>query len=691
MTEVKEMPDPPVTAAPLATVAIDLDPLADVEGNQPRNRAKVGSLRPSALLYTQGIGSTVDLPHLSVMPHGLDDWDRIYARRPGAPATIVEPRLLQAVQAHLGDTVRELRTPPWASADLEDSATDLGVPGRVFPQWLRCTACGLLAQVSDCVSFEYRNTNPYRPDQAEFVHLRCSGWAERGKIRGKPRPRPAVPARYLIACPMGHLDEFPYVQWVHEGKACPKAAKPALRMREWKSNIGPDVQIICKACDARRGMLEATGRAAIEKLPRCRGRHPHLDAFFACGEPGRLMMLGAANQWFANGVALLALPREDDTSPVEIAPVLAGLPKRVLDVVTGPEMVGALRIMAGQQGVVGLEDVHDDVLWQAFQIAIGQVAAVVDESERGSRRDPRTLLTPEWAVLSDRSKYTKHSGSADFKATQRDVSPTLRPIVTAVAAVERLKKVNAFIGFTRIDAFDRIDDAFDRVAPLTRTGRPTWVPATEDRGEGVFLQFDETRVSSWEDEVVERPVWTRFREAHRLNFLRRTSATSADIDPDARFPSPRYWAVHTLAHLLIREMSMSSGYGSASLSERVYAWPASDDTPPAAGLLIATTASDSEGTLGGLVELAQPDKLERVVLNALRRGERCSSDPICSHRAPRGKEDFLHGAACHFCLFVSETSCERTNRFLDRRLLLDLLVDPEVAVPGLLSVLAPEG
>ena len=171
--------------------------------------------------------------------------------------------------------------------------------------------------------------------------------------------------------------------------------------------------------------------------------------------------------------------------------------------------------------------------------------------------------------------------------------------MTAVVAVERLKKVNAFIGFTRIDAFDRIDDAFDRVAPLTRNGRPTWVPATEDRGEGVFLQFDEQTSSP----IGRRRCWParsglRFKHAHRLNFLRRTSATAADIDPDDRFPAPRYWAIHTFAHLLIREMSMSSGYGSASLSERIYAWPGTDDVAPAAGLLITTTASDSEGTLG---------------------------------------------------------------------------------------------
>lgn len=685
-------PSSDVPEAAVATVEQELDPLADVETNKPKNRAKVGAVRPSALLYTQGIGSTVDLPHLSVMPHGLDDWERIYRRRPTPPETIVEPRLLQVVQAHLGKTVHELRKPPWASAEIgqKDSATDLGIPGRVFPQWLRCTGCGLLGQVSDGASFEYRNTNPYRPDQAEFLHLKCTGWSEGGTVKRKPRDRTAVPARYLVACQKGHLDEFPYVAWVHRGAACPSAPRPRLRMQEWKSNLGPDVRITCQACKAYRGMLDATTRAAAANLPRCRGRHPHLDAFFKCQEQGRLMLLGAANQWFSNTVSALSLPREDEASASELAPAIASLPKKVLDGVHGPESLDLFKQLAAMNGLAGLDDVDNAVLWEAFQLATGQSTTADDGQHAAARRDPRTLLAPEWTVLSDPSKFTKYSGSPDFKADPRDVAAELKPLVTGVVAVERLKKVNAFIGFTRIDAFDRIDDASDRVAPLTRNGLPSWVPATEDRGEGVFIQFDEERVATWEADVVNRPVWQRYKAAHRLNFQRRTSKTAAEIDPDGRFPSPRYWAIHTLSHLLIREMAMSSGYGSASLTERIFAWPGNDDVPPAAGLLVSTTSSDSEGTLGGLVELAKPGKLQKVVLDALRRGTRCSSDPICSHRAPKDKEDFLHGAACHFCLFVSETSCERTNRFLDRRMVLDLVADPSTWTPGLFAELSAE-
>lgn len=674
-----------VVSDPVAVGAADLDPNSDVEENNPKNRARVGSIRPSAMLYTNGIGATIDLPHLAVMPHGLESWDRIYALRQGIDV-ILERRLLELVRSHLGAQVSGLRKPPWAPEGAGPDggdAVDLGIPGRIFPQWLRCTGCGLLAAVSQ-EFFVYENINRYRPDQAKFVHKNCKGF--QGKGGGKNQA--VVPARYLIACVAGHLDEFPYVAWVHRGKPCSSGdAFPQMRMREWKSNIGPDVQLMCVSCDSRRGMREATGRDAEKRLPYCRGRHPHLDAFYPCGRQGRLMMLGAANQWFPSTLSLLALPREEAASPEGLVPELRGLPKAQLDL---PNAEGDMAMFRGMAAAVAqtnaFDDVPDDVLWQSVQLARSDsVPIAVTAPEK--RSDPRTILGPEWAVLTDEQKYTRHSGMADFRAVRHDVPDLLSGVVAETVAVEKLKKVNAFVGFTRIDALDRLDDAGDRVAPLTRNGRPTWVPATEDRGEGVFLRFDESAIAPWELLVEQLGVWRLFKEAHRRNFERRTSKTADDLNPDDRFLPPRYWAIHTLSHLLIREAAMSSGYGSASLTERIYAWQGDDEHAPAAGLLISTTASDSEGTLGGLVELAKPEKLGDLVRKALRRGNRCSSDPICGHRVPEGKEEFLHGAACHFCLFLSETSCERANRFLDRRLLLGLVEDPKVKTPGLLKTL----
>ena len=185
-----------------------VDPLGDADAENEKsvkhNRAKVGSSRPSSLLYTYGPGAIMDLPQFTIMPTGLDDWDRIWNRREGEPPRIHAPRLREAVRTHMRSPFVQLRPFPWQPKRnaFSNEGVDLGVPARVFPQWLRCTGCDLLGLVSQ---FSYINTHPYRTDQARFEHAKCPGRGGAGKAA-----RPAVPARYLLACAMGHLDEFPY-------------------------------------------------------------------------------------------------------------------------------------------------------------------------------------------------------------------------------------------------------------------------------------------------------------------------------------------------------------------------------------------------------------------------------------------------------------------------------------------------
>ena len=88
-----------------------------------------------------------------------------------------------------------------------------------------------------------------------------------------------------------------------------------------------------------------------------------------------------------------------------------------------------------------------------------------------------------------------------------------------------------------------------------------------------------------------------------------------------------------------------------------------------AGILLYTAAADSDGTLGGLVALGSSSKLEPIITKALNRAEICSADPLCAeHDASEDRS--LHGAACHSCSFIAETSCENNNRYLDRTLVI---------------------
>src|SRR5690606_41564830 len=100
---------------------------------------------------------------------------------------------------------------------------------------------------------------------------------------------------------------------------------------------------------------------------------------------------------------------------------------------------------------------------------------------------------------------------------------------------------------------------------------------------------------------------------------------------------------------------------------------------PWGGILRYTAGRDAERPLGGLVSRGGEAPLTRLTRRALAEAAHASSDPVCPERLPQDPADFLHGAACHVCLFVSETTCEKGNRFLDRRFVVPL-DDPDLAL-----------
>ena len=198
-----------------------------------------------------------------------------------------------------------------------------------------------------------------------------------------------------------------------------------------------------------------------------------------------------------------------------------------------------------------------------------------------------------------------------------------------------------------------------------------WVPTSEIRGEGVFLQFSEGAIEAWVKKTRERE--NEFFEAHRRWRQNR------GLEPNDGFPTMRYVLLHSLAHALIRQFAIECGYTTASIRERIYSRPPGGDHEPMAGILLYTAAPDSEGTLGGLVALGDPKTLGRHLDQALEAMRLCASDPLCAEHHPIKDGLTLHGAACHACLFLPETSCERGNKYLDRSVLVSTVESGDLA------------
>lgn len=605
-------------------------------------RCKVGELRPSQALTTFGIGSIIDLPSLSVMVMGLEDWpvkDTV---------EIGEQRLLASVKEVLGQQVAALRSAPIPQETFQanpfDAAALVGIPVAPFPRWMVCPYCRRLAPLSSGL---FKLETPYRMDQIRYVHMNCT---KAGK------PPTVMPARFVMACKNGHLDDFPWRAFVHRDEKT--KCTGGLKLRELDaSGAAASVEVICEGenCGAVRRMSDAF-KKDLMALPLCNARRPHLrdSDSSGCKTPSgqkmrmEPMLQGASNSWFGLMLSALAIPQA------------SGKLKQLID-----EHWTILEKVQSQQNIELLQQVTPQLrdLSEYAPADIWQAVQVKKTVEPAEEEDPTDLKTPEWEIFTDPQSAEK---SRDFQLRVAVPPKRYGRYFEKIVLAERLREVRALVGFTRIESPSDYDNptAFpeSQRARLSRLP-PTWVPSSEIRGEGLFFHFTEDVIQKWVKKV--QPLDAVFLEAHER------WRSARELDPPGEFyPGVRFVLLHSFAHALIRQLAVECGYTSASLRERIYSRNPGEDKPEMAGVLIYTAAPDSEGTLGGLVSLGKPETLERHLDQALDNMRLCASDPLCAEHHPFRDGSTLHAASCHACLFAPETSCERGNKYLDRALLI---------------------
>lgn len=600
---------------------------------------KVGELRPSQMLYNFGVGGVVDLPQLSVMILGLDEWETAQMR------PLSEERLLAAVRRWLGQQVNRLAEAPLSrdaagAVNPWDDAARIGIPVAPFPGWAICPVCKRLAPL-DGGSFELQNKSR-RWQDVHFSHQTCNAQ------NNSRRKRPVIPARFVVACADGHLDEFPWVYFVHNGET---ACKAILQLSEYgASGAAADIWIKCLTCSKRRNMSEAFGESAKRTMPMCRGRHPHLNKFegTGCDQQMKTMLLGASNLWFPVTLSALTIP----TKGTQLAE-LVDKHWSYLNQASSRDLLQFTVTMLQSNGqLTDLRKYSIDDLWPLVEAKrAGQVA----EEEKTDMKEP------EWLVF---SQPDPARNSADFELTVAAPPTGFENYFEKVVLLHRLREVTALLGFTRIESPADYRETGEEVpmAPIARQST-TWVPAIEVRGEGIFLQFKEEALRAWEESALQREYQRKTADAH-INWR-----TQRNLDPKIGMPNARQMLMHSFAHALMQQFAIECGYNVASLRERIYSRLPGEEGGPMAGVLIYTAAPDSEGTLGGLVALGRPEVLGRHIEQALERVQLCAGDPLCAEHDPLQATGALHWAACHSCLFSPETSCEKGNKYLDRALL----------------------
>lgn len=163
---------------------------------------------------------------------------------------------------------------------------------------------------------------------------------------------------------------------------------------------------------------------------------------------------------------------------------------------------------------------------------------------------------------------------------------------------------------------------------------------------------------------------------HRVDHLNENYAKSYYGDIRPRTISAKFLLLHTLSHLLMKQLSFECGYSIASIKERIYCSEASEGKNMS-GILIYTASGDSEGTMGGLVRQGRPDTFPTIFKRAIESAMTCSNDPVCSLSMGQGR-DSLNLSACYACTLVPETSCEEFNVFLDRGVIVGTYEEPEI-------------
>ena len=292
----------------------------------------------------------------------------------------------------------------------------------------------------------------------------------------------------------------------------------------------------------------------------------------------------------------------------------------------------------------------------------------------GPADDETSARYQEYMALSQKVGADQDSPTQpEFENEPYEVPGELRPWFDLFAATRRLREVRAYCGFTRIQPWPVTIEmikgliADNQIAPLSASPR-NWFPAIEVRGEGIFVRLSEEKVKTW---ASNKDISSR---AAVIDAIYKTLCEKSGMIP-VHDVTPRLLLVHSLAHMLIRRLSLDSGYSSPSLRERLYVNDGDTTTPSMAGILIYTATPDSDGSLGGLVSLATPERMKILIMNAIQDAAWCGNDPVCLETVPELQGDKLSGASCHNCLLLPETACEKFNRELDRVTLVGNKID----------------
>lgn len=606
---------------------------------------ELGTVRKSMVTMMFGPGAIVDFRAdggpVSAIVAGLEEWEKTFREGGHGSEQIIRERRLEE---KLG--VSKFIQPPTLVESYFTKNTTFLKAYR-FPDWLQCPKCDRIAKSEKWADEDYK-AFLYCPE--------CSGSSKKDKVF-------VVPIRFVLACKKGHLDDFPWDDYLEHKENC-HHNNGFLLLQSIRAGLSGMV-LSCPECGSSRSLDGFFTRKMISANGiKCSGRRPWLDSYdkYECTEKPRVVQRGASNLYFPLIKSAISIPPWTDPF-IEILGVHWD---KIAKKITPEERLQYIKIIWDDDDfIIKHEEIGFPV--NRFHEEFEKRIKVIDTEYKS---DNEELDIKEEEYLQFISSVTKNNEeNTEFETRRVQVPAILEDYFSSIIRVSRLREVRALYGFTRITPPAEDETIF---VSLSKT-RKNWLPAIEVRGEGIFIDFDKSNLIKWESNP-------KFKErAKEANESWKIEWNEHHPDLDAPFDiTPRFLLVHSFSHALMRRLSLECGYSSSALRERLYI---SEGDNGMSGVLLYTSTTDSDGSLGGLQRLAEPNRIEGSIIAAVRDMEWCSSDPLCIHGMVSVRESHSP-AACHSCLFAPETACEHYNRFLDRATLVGL---PDSVITGYFS------
>ncbi len=604
-------------------------------------------VRLSHLFYYNAVGAIVRTTDYLVTPMDTRYWTD---NQKNIAASLI-PYVEQVQSALCID--QELRQPPVAKR-LENGAVDGEcLPAIRFPRWMRCPSCSLLY----------------------FKPWKLLPAGEKPRCQECPRTPVLEQVPWVMIHPEGYLADIPWHYLAHKEARQRKQSKcrydwqfPYLEIRYDEKGAN---WVRCSRCKAEQRFRPE------DRVPwGLAGQQPWIrSAPELAGRPGLLGIVRPVNDVRIHdtqtAVAIVLPPESRLRRGTPVDKLYCSSQKR--------QEIDNAKTALARKGV--LRSIASD-----FQCSVQDIEKALQDIENGyplygQTFTPGILLEKEYQALrepivdmKEDEDLVTHHHTSEWKRPERETEPQSRPsqvlkAIDKLVAVNRLRAIMVLKGFSR--------DRGTQVPPDI-VGKSKWLPAIELYGEGVFFSFREDILCQWEKQAGFEP---------RTNRIQKRFQHSQLTFEHEIVVSPRFLFLHTLSHIVIRQLESQAGYPAASLKERIYCQTGKN---PMAGILIYVAIPDICGSLGGLAELAEPKRFLALMTSAFDHADWCSLDPVCSEHEGQGP-DLLNGAACHCCALIPETACSYKNVLLDRTFISGQTGCESGDVPGFLDFVKEVG